>query len=63
MNVNAALNAVNSGDILRQYVGINLLNKAKNLQVSEANQMLRDFANIQGAVQAAHLGRHLDVRV
>jgi hypothetical protein len=66
MGIHAALQAANSNSILQQYIGISMLNKTKNMQVTEASVMLKDFRNVQGQVQAAahaHLGKHIDVNV
>jgi len=66
MAIQAIMNAVNSTDALQQYIGINMLNKTKDLATSEASQLLKDFSSAQGQIQAAahpHLGKHIDVRI
>lgn len=59
VNVNAALQAANGTDLLKQAVGITLLNTVKDTQAAQAATMLRDFA----AAQHPHLGKSLDIRV
>lgn len=59
MEVNAALSAVNSGDLLKQTIGIALLNKVQDIQTAQAATLIQDFA----AAQHPHLGKRLDIRV
>lgn len=59
MEVNSLLSAINSGDALKQAVGIAVLKKAQNVQTAAAVSL------IQGLTQAQHpnLGKNLDVKI
>ncbi|MFE5323879.1 YjfB family protein [Paenibacillus sp. NPDC056579] len=59
MEVNSLLNAINSGNALKQAVGIAVLKKQQDVQTAAAVSL------IQGMVQAPHpnLGKSLDVKV
>ncbi|CAG7646964.1 putative motility protein [Paenibacillus allorhizosphaerae] len=59
VNVNAALSAVNGGDLLKQAIGITLLDTMKDVQTAQAATLLRDFA----AAQHPYLGKSLDIRI
>ncbi|WP_461479621.1 putative motility protein [Paenibacillus sp. PvR148] len=59
MQLNGALNAISSGDALKQAVGITLLSKMKDTQTEQMAVMLQDFA----AAQHSYLGKSLDIRV
>lgn len=66
MNINSMLTAVNSGDALKQAVGIQLLSKTTDMQASLATTLIQDFAKNQAQVTAPaapHLGANLDIRV
>lgn len=59
MQLNGALNAISSGDALKQAVGITLLSKMKDTQTEQMAVMLQEFA----AAQHPYLGKSLDIRV
>lgn len=61
----AALRAVNSSSVIQQYVGIKMLNKVKDLQMSQSATMLADFAAAQPKARPtpSAVGMNLDVRV
>jgi hypothetical protein len=62
--MNSTMSAVNSPDMLKETVGIKLLNSAQNMQTSQATVLLQDFSNNQMQMkQAPHpvLGKTLDI--
>ncbi|MNI78828.1 hypothetical protein D3C73_1352380 [compost metagenome] len=66
MDMSAALSAINSGDMLKQYVGLSLMSKVKDTQAGQANMLLQDFAISQKQIAASvspHLGQSIDVSV
>lgn len=44
MQINGALNAINSGNALKQAIGIATLSKMKDAQISQTAVMLQGFA-------------------
>lgn len=67
MNISPMLSAINSGDGIKQAIGIQLLSKSSDMQAGLTGTMLQDFAVAQAKVTAAsvtpHLGANLDIRV
>jgi hypothetical protein len=61
MEINNALSAANSGDALKQAVGIALLSKVQDAQAVQTATLLQDFA----AAQPPHpyLGQNLDIKL
>ncbi|MFB6366267.1 putative motility protein [Paenibacillus elgii] len=59
MQINATLNAISGGNLLKQAVGIALLSQMKDSQVAQAATLLQDFA----AAQHPNLGKNLDIRI
>jgi hypothetical protein len=59
MEINRALAAAASGDMLKQTVGVAMLSKAKDMQTAQAATLLQDFA----AAQHPNLGKSLDIKV
>ncbi|GIQ67518.1 putative motility protein [Xylanibacillus composti] len=66
MNVSGALQAANSGNMLKQAVGIAMLDKAMSAEAAQMEKLLSGFEKNQKEIQqAAHpyLGKQLDIQV
>lgn len=67
MDVNSALQAAGSSDLLQQMVGIRMLDMTMQASVQNSVQLVNDFAVQQQKIMAAsvqpHLGQCLDIRI
>lgn len=66
MNVSSALQAANSGNMLKQAVGIAILDKALSAEAAQMEKLLSGFEKNQAALQQAshpNLGLQLDIHV
>ncbi len=65
MNVSGALQAANSGNGLKQAVGVAVLDKALNAEAAQMEKLLSGFEKNQAAIKQAshpHLGTLLDIQ-